>query len=221
MSASARIILFKTHPVNLTNLLIALICNNEYHHAYKACQYELNGKFLTVCPGEFAKSFLGNLRHIDWQQQILTLQQHFESAKKLNQTVIFGNHKSDQIKFLKNKFSKILTVGVCYDQDLYSLLIKNLAEYHVHCLRQGLVTANHVDKKNLTNLSYSEMVDYYIMAFDQMQLIPVSSNDQFDYNISVNDFFDLSKIQKHLENIGITVSSTTKTFYNTWYLNFV
>jgi hypothetical protein len=102
--------------------------------------------------------------------------------------------------FLKNHFGQcITTVGINYNKDLYPVLLKNVAEHHVWLN------------------SARETVDYYIQEFGKINLVPECSINNCDYNILVNDFFDVELLSTHFENLGFPFTPSSQEMYNSWH----
>lgn len=210
---STKIILFKTYPVNVTNLVIAQLIENAVDSFYSPCRYILtDNKFFTANPGEFANNF-SNIRNANWLDSL----SYINSCLAYEKTLIFGNHNNSQISYLKSIYkSDILTIGINYNEDLYPALLTNFAEYHVHLLNTGSIVPNDADKMVLTTLTEKQLVSHYIQLFDSNGSIPRSSNFDCDYNITLNDFVDKSKMEYHFCNLGFPFTEESLNYYNHW-----
>ena len=198
------IFLFKTHPINITNLAQTLFLENTVTVSYNACQYVIENKFITHKKfGAFAQSINPNnenWRELDWATVLDALESQVDIAAKQNRIIIFGSYRDDQIAFLKNHFGQcITTVGINYNKDLYPVLLKNVAEHHVWLN------------------SARETVDYYIQEFGKINLVPECSINNCDYNILVNDFFDVELLSTHFENLGFPFTPSSQEMYNSWH----
>jgi hypothetical protein len=201
------IFLFKTHPINVTNLAQTLFLENAVDTSHEACQYIIEkNKFITHKKfGSFARSIYlnnKNWRELDWANALDILESQLDIATKQNKVIIFGSNRDDQIDFLKRHFNHdITTVGINYNQDMYPLLLKNVAEHHVWLN------------------STVDSTEHYIQEFDKMNLVPRSSIINCDYNILVNDFFNFDLMSKHYENLGFPFTLISQEMYNTWRSN--
>ena len=184
-----------------------LFLENAVDTSYDACQYIIEkNKFITHKTfGSFAQSVCAaakSWRELDWSEILDKLEIQLDIASKQNKNIIFGSHRDDQISFLKNHFEqRITTIGINYNQDMYPLLLRNVAEHHVWLN------------------STAESAEYYIQEFDKINLVPRSSITNCDYNILVNDFFDAGLMSKHFENLGFPFTSISQEMYDTWHSN--
>ena len=210
---STKIILFKTHKINLTNLAISQIVENSPESFYDSCRYTLvHGKSSISQPNNSLKN-IGEVRDRDWSTGFDYLDKCLESGKKL----IFGSHHDSQINLLKQKYGMdVLTVGINYDEDLYQSLLKNVAEYHVYLLRTGSIDASEKDDILIETLVYGDLVKYYMREFDSINLVPRSSFINCDYNIPVADFFDKQKMSNHFDKIGFPFTKESQSYYDQW-----
>jgi hypothetical protein len=210
---STKIILFKTHKINLTNLAISQIRENSPDSFYDSCHYNLvQNKFFVLQLNNFAKH-IGDVRNMDWSTNTEYLDKCLASEKQL----LFGSHDDSQINFLKQYYkSDILTIGINYDIDMYQLLLTNVAEYHIYLLATGQITLSEHDEILLETMDSQNLVKYFANEFDSINLIPKSSFINCDYNILVNDFFDKSKMTDHFNNIGFPFTEESQQYYDQW-----
>jgi hypothetical protein len=201
------IFLFKTHPINVTNLAQTLFFKNIAHVSYHACEYAIQeNKFITHEKfGDLCSSINpnpNNWRELDWSGVLDKLEFQLDIASSQNKIIMFGSHRDDQISLLKRHFGqRITTIGINYNQDMYPLLLRNVAEHHVWL--------------NCT----TEPADYYIQEFDKINLVSRSSITNCDYNILVNDFFDAGLMSKHYENLGFPFTAISQEMYDAWHSN--
>jgi hypothetical protein len=201
------IFLFKTHTINITNLAQTLFFKNIANVSYHACEYAIQeNKFITHEKfGNLCKSINPNpkdWRLLDWTNVIDKLEFQFDIASKQNKNIIFGSHRDDQIAFLKKHFGQhIITIGINYYQDMYPLLLKNVAEHHVWLN------------------SSTETVDYFTQEFDKINLVPRYSITDCDYNILINDFFDFDLMSTHYKNLGFPFTAVSQEMYDSWRSN--
>ena len=214
--------LIKTHRINLTNLFIGMLNLNEKNRAYETCYYELvDDKFFKQCPGGMAKGLVrdpfADFRNFPWSNNIEKLNTLLSISSLQNKILTFGNHKAEELIAIKNHCNdKAITIGINYTEDIYPLLLTNVAEYHIWLLKHNRINKNEQDQYNLDHLTYKEQVDYYTHAFNEINLIPRSNIEYLDYNINVEDFFSESKLYNHFANIGINLNNETKQYYRTW-----
>ena len=197
------IFLFKTHPINLTNLAQTLLLFNAKDNSYEACSYSIDTKFIRHDElGQFAKSMRTDYeswRYQDWKLSLDILENKIDAAIDKNKTIIFGSHRNDQIYFLKDYFqNKITTIGINYKEDLYDLLLRNVAEYHVY-LNSSL-----------------ESVNFYIDKFHSINFIPKQSITSCDYEIMINDFFNQDKMTEHYKVLGYPFTEQSIQIYKSW-----
>ena len=216
---SIKIYLFKTNPVNISNLAVSLFVTSTAGHVVDCCDYFLSDKFIGSTPGKFydkCKSYSNNgFRNIDWKN-LTNLLKSETASFTTDQFLVFGNHQTDQIKLLKQVFDdEIYTIGITYSKEQYPSLIKNMVEYHVHLLTNKLIVANDIDLIMLTKSS-AEQIDYYSAEFDKMQLIEPSSTSQCDYNISIEDFYHKDRMLAHYNNLGWPLTTEAEQFYDNW-----
>lgn len=217
--------LFKTHKINLSILPLALAIENNPSQVYKTCRFPLvSNQYVGLEIGELINNSCEdpnkNFRYIDWSTNIDYLNQAMDHADVLDQEVIFGTHRDDQLTFLKNYYTdRITTVGVNYDVDTYPTLLASIAQYHVYMLENNIITPNESDQELLSNSSKSILIDHYIKEFDAMNLVPRTSQVDCDININISDFFNKSTMIQHYTNIGITLTPEFDRYYDTWYNN--
>ena len=213
-----KIYVVRTHGINVTNLFISMMVLNEHDRAYKICDYELSrdGKFFILTPGEMVNHYEETLqtefRNIDWSENIDLLAESVEDSG--DRLVIFGNHNVDSIRAIKKRFGDdVMTIGINYSNQDYYYLLRNMAEYHVWCLRNGLLTPTEHD--DLT-ISDTELTDHYTREFERMGLIPRNSEESFDYDINFRDFMDRGRMTEHLKAIGLEPNAATLDHYDHW-----
>jgi hypothetical protein len=161
-----------------------------------------------------------NFRTIDWSTIISSLDSYVQRAQQQVKFLIFGTSRDDQIDFLKQHYnSTIITIGINYTDTIYQKLLHNLAEHHVYKLKHNQTPVTDHDKEILNSLNISDAILHYVNSFDQLALIPTSSNIDCDYNISIEDFFDKSKMSKHYNNLSIPFTNTSQEFYDSWLVN--
>lgn len=230
---STKIILFKTHVVNFTNLAMGLVTKNSPDLMFESCTYTLKrGKFLELtrhrwCEqrkahvlGKFVKSISNEMefRWLDWNSNAIGyLEESLEEAKKQEQYVLLGTHHDSQLKFLKKHFGEdILTVATNYEENLYPTLLKYMAQYHVYLLNNELIPFSDRDTEIFESMNDSELVEFYTKEFDYLKLLPKKSVNVCDYNIKIDDFFDEALMKQHMNNLGFPFTENGLKFYHSF-----
>jgi hypothetical protein len=192
----SKIYLVKSFPVNITNILHAILTSNAGDKLVGSCTYRLDKKFLKANYNELVDIFGTNIRGVDWRENIDRLRS-FISNHRTNDVMIFGSYSDDQMRFLKDMMKdRIMTVGLNYTVDHYDFLLNNMVEYHCH--------ENGGDLEQLK------------IEFEKQDLCPRKSEAKFDYVIDLEDLFDRSKMIDHCDRIGLPFTDDTLTFYNSW-----
>jgi hypothetical protein len=218
-----KIYLLKLRSINIYNLLLAQLYENAGDQVFNPCRFTVNNQgFLDISViGDFAKSQANNpekdFRYIDWTASLDTLDNSINQATTQNQYLIFGSYHNKQIEFLKNHYgSKLMTIGINYQENFYPQLLKHKAKYHLHLLTTNQLPASELDQQLIASLSSEELVNYYSNAFNEQNLIPCSDVDVYDYNVNLDDFYKKDLMTQHLNNIGIPFTSATEQFYDQW-----
>ena len=195
-------------------MAISQIVENSTESFFDSCRYDLvHNKFFVLQLNNFAKN-IGDVRNLEWSNNTMYLDKCLESGKKL----IFGSHHDSQIDFLKRHYkSDIMTIGINYGEDMYPLLLKNVAEYHIYLLGNGSIQPNENDEILMETLNHHDLVNYYSTEFNSINLVPHSSFVNCDYNIIVNDFLDKSKMADHFRNIGFPFTEESQKYYDQWF----
>jgi hypothetical protein len=220
---STKIYLFKTHPINITNLALAQLIENAVGLSYETCSYSLrDNKFFKLIVGKFAQKQTDNpandFRHIDWSipVNLSNLNQSVELAATQNKFLIFGNNSNNQIDFLKTYYTNdIVTIGINYNENMYLTLLDNMVKYHIYLLNNNS-NISQLDRELLNTKSSAELIDYYTNTFNQQNLIPRISVIDCDYTILVDDFFNKSVMAKHYINLGVPFTIASEQYYDTW-----
>ena len=218
---SIKIFLLKTHKINLTNIVVAQLIKNAGQQCYSPCEYSLSDKFIDITLGEFAKSQHSvtdqQVRYIDWTAHIDKLEASVALATQQNKFLIFGTHDPHQLNFLKNYFGEsIFTISVNYQPNSFSLLIKNMSEYHVHLLKLNSLPITEIDQKLLESSTDQQLISHYQFEFSNLKLIPQSSITKADYSIPVDDLFNKSSMSDHFINIGLPFTQKSESYYDSW-----
>lgn len=220
---STKIYLFKTHPINITNLALAQLIENAVGSSYETCSYALiDNKFFKLIVGKFAQKQTDNpsvnFRHIDWSipVNLSNLNQSVELATAQNKFLIFGSNSTNQIDFLKKYYTNdIVTIGINYNENMYLTLLDNMVKYHIYLLNNNSHISQ-LDRELFNTKSSAELIDYYTNAFNQQNLIPRTSVIDCDYTILVDDFLNKSVMAKHYNNLGVPFTIASEQYYDTW-----
>lgn len=203
---STTLFVFKTHQINVTNLVQYHIVNHCPEKFYKNCSYYADRKFLCSTPQTGVKEILSatnntSVRNLNWAPYINLLASFVEEAEHQSQYVVLGNHNIDQLTALKKYFGSAMTlVCINYGKNLYHYLLNNMAQYHVYLLSHGLLVPTDVDREILAH--NSAPVEHYQREFERLKMIPESSIDSGDYTISVDEFFDEARMEQHFAALG-------------------
>lgn len=216
--------IFKSHPINVTNLVIALMHWTIGDRLYNPCTISLvDSKFFETQYGQFSinhcplENSQSNFRHINWESNIDSLKIDFDKAKALGRCIIFGNHHDNQIKILKEYFQEdVYTISINYNESDYPMLLSDIAEHHVHLLYNKRIPLSETDHMLTRTKSKPELIAYYTKAFDEMALIPKESVSDCDYNIDVSDFFNRGAMIQHFENINLPMTPNALALYDQW-----
>lgn len=217
---STPLYVFKAHRISVANLVQFHIVNYQPEKFYKNCTYSNQGKLLFSVDGEAVKEIaqITNdtpIRYTDWNSHIDLLSSYVDQAKQHNQIMMFANHDINQVQLLKNHFDDSMTmVCINYRENLYQYLLKNMAQYHVYLLQNNLLIPSDTDREILNNIDSA--IEYYQESFDQHNLIPKSSIHQGDYNIWIDDFFDINLMETHFNNLGFPLDNHRPGLYHSW-----
>ena len=191
-----KVYLVKSFPVNITNILHAIMTSNAGNKLVGSCTYRLDEKFLEANYSDLVDIFGVNIRAIEWRENIDRLRD-FISDLHTDDVMIFGSYSDDQMRFLKGLMQDdIVTIGLNYTNEHYEYLLNNMVEYHIH--------KNGGDKKKL------------MMEFDQQGLCPDRSDSEFDYTINFEDLFIKTRMIDHCDNIRLPFTDDTLKFYDKW-----
>lgn len=213
------IYVLKTHQANISNLFLAVFLEAAGPLAYGPCHYPVTADgFFDLVVGDFGQQITNDaakkFRHIHWADKIDQLQQIHSQT---NQHIIFGSHHSAEIDYLKNQFgNNVTTVAVNYDTESYLWLLNDMAKNHVRLLKtQSIVPTDH-DTELLNSLDTNELVAHYQTAFDQLQLIPNTVFDNFDYSVDIGDFVHKDRIANHVIALGVEFGLAASEYYDQW-----
>jgi hypothetical protein len=90
-----------------------------------------------------------------------------------------------------------------------------MAIQHVNHLQLGKIQPNEHDKKIMQDHTFEQQIAYYVSAFDH--LVPKSHISDCDYDIPLDDFFSLDRLNGHLTEIGFALNLEAIDFYNQWF----
>lgn len=209
----------RTHRVNATNILVALLIESAGARVHGACYYAISTDgFLDQVPGDFARSMVSDplleTRHVDWTQRWPELEHyHLRAGKDL----IFGSHHPDQIEFLKQQFGEsVCGIALNYDTDDYDHLIVNMARDHVRLLDSNRLTSSAHDLDLARSLSVAQRIEHYAQEFDRMGLIPTSVQETYDYQVEYRDLLRPARMAQVVEQLGFEFTARAKLYYDHW-----
>jgi hypothetical protein len=210
---STKTYFIKLQPVNLYNLIVALLFKNAGDTAFDPCTFELDDQgLINITAGGFASSVVDN-PYIDFRQYDWTTSS-FPTTDKL---LIIGTYRSDQLNPIKLKYNDdVLTIGISYNEENCKLLLNNLAKQHVKSLILGTVNKSELDANLLASKSSEELINYYTTAFTNQTLVPINQTVDCDYLIPLTDFYSKSAITQHLINLRLPFTNDGELFYDRW-----
>ena len=222
--------LFKTHKINVTNLVQSMAMYNALEKGVLSpsnCFFSLHSSnfFINKLGSLTVACALGNdadstFRHIEWNtniQALNILDQGIKNAMDNNYIHIMGSHSNQQIQFLKKHFGDlVITVGVNYNSNTKDQLIYDVARFHVYLLQNNQINISTVDQELLATLSIDQLVKEYYNRFSNMSYIPESSFVECDYNIWVDDFADQEKMQQLMHDLDLPFTTQSTDIYKHW-----
>lgn len=227
---SINLYVINTFPINITNLFLGTIFNSD-KRVLGPCQFNIkeNG-ILDVQIGKTVDALSSSpeyeFRNIEWHNKIKIKKMNVlcRDAEKQNKFLMLGSHHETQISYLKKYYrEKCFTIGLFYNENLYDILLENMARYHIFLLKYKKIQINEHDAQNLKILNYKDLIAHYMHTFDQQKLISKCFNlkyKNYDYIINISDFFDKDKLLSHYNNIGFQDSAKSKEYYDHWYYSY-
>lgn len=209
----------RTHRVNATNILVALLIESAGPRVHGACYYSISTEgFLDQVPGDFARCMVEDpvlqTRHVDWTQHWPELERYHDRAAN---NVIFGSHHCDQIQFLKQQFGDaVSTIALNYDQHDYDHMVQNMARDHVRLLDSDRLKATAHDQELAENLSIQQRVEHYAQEFDRMALIPPAVQETHDHQVLYRDLFRPARMVQVVEQLGFEFTARARAYYEHW-----
>ena len=218
---SVNLYVVKLKPINIFNLPLALLNAALADRVYDSCSCSIDsdggiiidiGKFAHTHSSDPANKF----RTINWAEQITDLEISVASAISQGKVLVFGTYRQDQIDYLKDHFGDtIVTVGVEYNENMYTLVLTEFAKKHIRLLGLGQVPITEYDS-NIMSGSFDDRLSYYYRAFDQQQLVPRIELDKCDLIIPLDDFYSINAMQQHIKKLGILFNTATIDLYSQW-----
>lgn len=209
-----KIYIVTAHRANLSNLFLALsLIGNSF---FEPCvPYLENNQFIRFRLGKFAHSLekicQTELRLIDVSNAVTYLDDTLN-----NNSCIFGTYNYANLDFLKNQYhNQVVTISINYQANIYTKLLRNIAQEHVHRIAQQIINPADVDQR-VAELSRDEQIDYYINAFDNLNLLPKQFSKDADYQLNLEDFFEFDKMVAHFKNLELDIVPSSYVFYNSW-----
>lgn len=209
----------RTHRVNATNILVALLIESAGSRVHGACYYSISTEgFLDQVPGDFARTMVEDpvlqTRHVDWTQHWPELERYHDQAAN---NLIFGSHHLEQIEFLKQQFGdQVCTMALNYDQADYDHMVLNMARDHVRLLQNNRLTATVHDQDLTQRLTQPQLIEHYAQEFDSMGLIPTEVQETHDHQVCYRDLFRPARMQRVLEDLGFEFTDRARTYYDYW-----
>lgn len=209
----------RTHRVNMTNLLVALLTVSAGDQVHGPCYYSVTTDgFLDQVTGDFARTMaedpVTQTRHINWREHTDKLRDYYQRARR---HLIFGSHHVDQLHYLKSEFGEeVTTIAVNYTQHDYDRLLDNLARDHVRLMRQNRLEPTSQDAELMATLDPVDLIRHYRQEFDSMELIPPCVDDQLDYTVEVKDFYNPARMANHVRGLGFEFSAMAESYYDYW-----
>jgi hypothetical protein len=221
---STNIYLFKTHRINLLEIAGVQMIKNAPEKFFPICQYELDGKFLSIKQnGRMVDDLISrncaitDFRKVTWSQYKEYLDQCISTAIKNNQNILFGTQRQDQFDYLSNQYPDIIkTLAVTYKSDSYDFLLKNVAEYHIYLLVNGKLKMNQQDQTMFKFLAEQEIAEFYKNSFDKLGIIPRESPSTADHTIDVLELFNPDYFSRWLKSLGFGFTDQGLEFYKKW-----
>jgi hypothetical protein len=219
---SVNLYVVKLKPINIFNLPLALLHQALGNKVYDSCCCSIdNTGNIVIDIGKFALAQtndpVNNFRTINWEDGLANLEASVDGAISQNKVIVFGTYKQDQIDFLKNHFKEsIITIGVEYSENIYPKLLTMFAKKHIEHMVIGQLPMTEYDSDILAANSFDDAVAHYSKAFDQQELVPRTELDRCDLIIPLDDFYNITAIQQHIERLGILFNAPTVDFYNQW-----
>jgi hypothetical protein len=217
--------LLKTYPINFTNLFLAGICHS-HGNILGPCQYRVSTQgFFDTDIGSTARVLSPidpstSFRRLSWSDPKLLsiLDNLIDQCKDRHKILCFGSHQTENLELLKSRYGdQSLTIGLSYQQDLYPLLLDNLARYHVFLLERGLISPNQSDLDHMRDLEKPALIEHFRCEFDRMELIEKQSVINLDYNLDMRDFLDIDCLTGHYVNLGFDNAKRFRQYCSTWH----
>lgn len=212
----------RTHKIGITNILTALVTKVLDDQVYYPCIYSLNGKHVVNQEGEFTTKFpISRIREAIWNlpnsvNYLEYLNNSLTEAYKLNKVITLGCHDNESVNFLSKKYDpEVLTTCIFYKENEYDQILKHLAEFHMFKLNNGIIPTYN-DRKLIKELSYHELIEYYINAFDKQNLIPKYTEPVCQYNIQFSDMFNRDYVIKFFNSMNMSLTDSSLKFYESW-----
>jgi len=217
----SKIYLFKTHPINKSNLIQALLLQGNIGLFMDACSYTFTNELFHCHIGQFVNSCVSlvknaDFRDINWKTILPHLEKYYKAACLEHKSLVLGANSNQQIAFLKSYFKdNLVTIGINYTNNSYHANLQNIAYHHIYRLHHHQITASEYDNVILSTLSKKEQLNHYTTEFDKLSLIPTSSLCDCDVNIDMNEFNNATTITNLFSDLCL--SYDTK-LYKRWTL---
>ena len=215
----AKLVTFKSHRVNVLNLVPYHLCESYMDQWYGACRSHIDPDtgYMYSTPDGLEKETVGSvgssLRDVKWDQHVDYLEEIANSADTSGRSLFFGTHSENQLDFLTDFFAhNVLTFSLSYTSNDYDQLLENLASRHVHLLVTQQIEPNQIDQEKI-KLPKVDAVEFYKQEFDRLKLIPESYSDDRYYQIPYMDYLKPNVMYQHFSNLGF---DSNHGFYDQW-----
>jgi hypothetical protein len=222
----SQIFLVKTHNIDLTNILGAVIIKNSPGRWLDICDYQLADKFLEISAAgimvrEQGRADTTEFRNIGWSTRISDLEDYLDQAQSRGQQLLFGTHDLGEFEKIKNHFrDQLTTMTINYSVQDYPLLLTNVAEYHVYRLRHNQLPCTEVDRELLARFSDRDLIQEYVRRFHHDELIPQSHSVTADWSIDIPELFQEQSLDLRLQELDLGFNESGREFYRQWRSNY-
>lgn len=216
--------LLKTYPINVTNLFLAGICHSQ-PNILGSCQYAFNDQgFFELEIGSTVRMLSPtcpetSFRRLCWNDRNLLdqLDSLLDICEQQQKILCFGSHQTADIQYLKSRLGeRCITVGITYQENLYSLLLDNMARYHIFMLEQRMIEPNQWDQEHMHALERPALIQHYVTEFDRQNLIEHESQLNLDYNFIMDDYFDPDRLVEHYMALGFDREDRFREYHSEW-----
>lgn len=94
-------------------------------------------------------------------------------------------------------------------------MLEIFARTHLFMQDHNEVPITEHDKE--VRASTTDLVAYYMQAFDNQKLVPKAIHPVGDYSVPVRDYFNFDKFFGHFKILNVQPSDAAKNYYSQWY----